>query len=56
MLSDRKKNLYLIDNRVDKFSSPRHNQNKCLTDAQNMEILDAYYELKRLKKDPRSKF
>jgi len=54
ILSDRKKNLYLVENRVDKFSSPRHNQNKCLTEAQNMEILMAYHEKKWLKKDPRS--
>jgi len=53
ILSNRKKNLYLIDNRVNKFSSPRHNQNKYLTEAQNMEILMVYYEKGWLKKDPK---
>ena len=53
-LRSRRQNLDLITTRVDKFSSPRHNQNKYLTDAQNMEILVAYYELGWLKKDPRN--
>ena len=52
-LRSRRQNLDLINTRVDKFSSPRHNQNKYLTEAQNMEILVAYYELGWLKKDPR---
>ena len=55
-LRSRKQNLELINSRVDKFSSPRHNQNKYLTEAQNMEILIAYYEIGWLKKDPRSQF
>lgn len=52
-LRSRRQNLDLVNSRVDKFSSPRHNQNKYLSDAQNMEILVAYYELGWLKKDPR---
>ena len=52
-LRSRRQNLDLVNTRVDKFSSPRHNQNKYLTDAQNMEILVAYYEMGWLKKDPR---
>ena len=56
MLRSRRQNLDLVNTRVDKFSSPRHNQNKYLTEAQNMEILIAYYEIKWLKKDPRNQF
>ena len=52
-LRSRRQNLDLINTRVDKFSSPMHNQNKYLTDAQNLEILVAYYEIGWLKKDPR---
>jgi len=52
-LRSRKQNLDLVNSRVDKFSSPRHNQNKYLTEAQNMEILMIYYEKQWLKKDPR---
>jgi len=55
-LRRRRQNLDLVNSRVDKFSSPRHNQNKYLTEAQNMEILVAYYEERWLKKDPRSQF
>lgn len=49
----RRQNLDLVNTRVDKFSSPMHNQNKYLTEAQNLEILLAYYEMGWLKKDPR---
>ncbi len=52
-LRSRRQNLDLVNSRVDKFSSPRHNQNKYLTEAQNMEILIAYYENDWLKVDPR---
>jgi len=52
-LRSRRQNIDLVNNRVDKFSSPRHNQNKYLTEAKNMEILLAYYEIGLLKKDPR---
>jgi len=52
-LRNRRQNLDLINTRVDKFSSPRHNQNQYLSDAKNMEILLAYYEFGWLKKDPR---
>ena len=55
-LRSRRQNLDLVDSRVDKFSSPRHNQNKYLTEAQNMEILLAYYEKGWLNKDPRIQF
>ena len=55
-LRSRKQNLDLVNSRVDKFSSPRHNQNKYLSEAKNMEILLAYYEIGWLKKDPRLKF
>jgi len=48
--------LDLVNSRVDKFSSPRHNQNKYLSEAKNLEILIAYYEMGWLKKDPRSQF
>ena len=54
VLRSRRQNLDLVNSRVDKFSSPRHNQNKCLTEAQNKEILIAYYENRWLKKDPRN--
>lgn len=56
MLRSRRQNLDLVNTRVDKFSSPRHNQNKYLSEAKNMEILLAYYEIGWLKKDPRSQF
>ena len=49
----RRQNIDLVNSRVDKFSSPMHNQNKCLSEAKNMEILLAYYEIGWLKKDPR---
>jgi hypothetical protein len=52
-LRSRRQNLELIESRVDKFSSPMHNQNKYLSEAKNMEILLAYYEMGWLKKDPR---
>ena len=52
-LRSRRQNLDLVNTRVDKFSSPRHNQNKYLSEAQNMEILIAYYEIGWLKRDPR---
>ena len=52
-LRSRRQNLDLINTRVDKFSSPMHNQNKYLSEAKNMEILLAYYEMGWLKKDPR---
>ena len=52
----RRQNLDLINSRVDKFSSPVHNQNKYLSEAKNMEILLAYYENKWLKKDPRNQY
>jgi hypothetical protein len=53
-LRSRRQNLDLVNSRVDRFSSPRHNQNKYLTEAQNMEILIAYYERGWLKTDPRN--
>ena len=56
MLRSRRQNLDLVNTRVDKFSSPRHNQNKHLSEAQNMEILLAYYEIGWLKKDPRNQY
>ncbi len=52
-LRSRRQNLEVVNSRVDKFSSPRHNQNKYLSEAQNMEILIAYYEIGWLKRDPR---
>lgn len=52
-LRSRRQNLDLVNSRVDKFSSPMHNQNKYLSEAKNMEILLAYYEMGFLKKDPR---
>lgn len=52
-LRNRRQNLDLVNTRVDKFSSPRHNQNKYLSEDKNMEILLAYYEMGWLKKDPR---
>ena len=52
-LRSRRQNLELVNSRVYKFSSPMHNQNKYLTEAQNMEILIAYFEIGWLKKDPR---
>ena len=55
-LRSRRQNINLVDSRVDKFSSPKHNQNKHLTGTQNMEILIAYYEMGWLKKDPRIQF
>ena len=55
-LRSRRQNLDLINTRVDKFSSPRHNQNKYLSEAKNMEILLAYYEIGWLKKDPRIEY
>jgi len=55
-LRSRRQILDLINSKVDKFSSPMHNQNKYLSDAKNMEILTAYYEMGLLKKDPRIQF
>ena len=55
-LRSRRQNLELVNSRVDKFSSPMHNQNKYLSEAKNMEILLAYYEMGLLKKDPRSQY
>ena len=55
-LRSRRQNIDLVNSRVDKFSSPMHNQNKNLSEAKNMEILLAYYEMGWLKKDPRSQF
>jgi hypothetical protein len=55
-LRSRRQNLDLVNSRVDKFSSPMHNQNKYLTEAQNQEILIAYYEIGWLKKDPRTSY
>ena len=55
-LRSRRQNLELVNSRVDKFSSPMHNQNKYLSEAKNMEILIAYYEIGWLKKDPRNQF
>ena len=52
-LRSRRQNLELVNSRVDKFSSPMHNQNKYLSEAKNLEILLAYYEMGLLKKDPR---
>jgi len=52
-LRRRRQNLDLVNSRVDKFDSPKHNQNKYLTEAQNMEILIAYYKNGLLKVDPR---
>ena len=52
-LRSRRQNLELVNSRVNKFSSPMHNQNKYLSETQNMEILLAYYEMGWLKKDPR---
>jgi hypothetical protein len=52
-LRSRRQNLDLVNSRVDKFNSPRHNQNKYLSEAKNLEILIAYYEMGWLKKDPR---
>jgi len=56
MLRSRRQNLDLVNTRVDKFSSPRHNQNKYLSEAKNMEILLAYYEIGWLKQDPRIQY
>ena len=55
-LRSRRQNLDLVNTRVDKFSSPKNNQNKYLSEAKNLEILIAYYEMGWLKKDPRSQF
>ena len=55
-LRSRRQNLDLVNSRVDKFSSPMHNQNKFLSEAKNMEILLAYYEMGWLKKDPRIEY
>ena len=55
-LRSRRQNLELVNSRVDKFSSPKNNQNKYLSEAKNLEILIAYYEMGWLKKDPRSQF
>lgn len=55
-LRSRRQNLDLLNTRVDRFSSPIHNQNEYLSGAKNMEILIAYYEMGWLKKDPRSQF
>ncbi len=52
----RRQNIDLVNSRVDKFSSPMHNQNKYLSEAKNMEILLAYYEMGWLKKDPRIEY
>ena len=55
-LRSRRQNLELVISRVDKFSSPMHNQNKYLSEAKNMEILLAYYEMGWLKHDPRIQY
>ena len=55
-LRSRRQNLELVNSRVDKFSSPMHNQNKYLSEAKNMEILLAYYEMGLLKVDPRIQY
>ena len=55
-LRSRRQNLDLVNTRVDKFSSPRHNQNTYLSEDKNMEILLAYYEMGWLKKDPRIQY
>ena len=55
-LRSRRQNIDLVNSRVDKFSSPMHNQNKYLSEAKNMEILLAYYEIGWLKKDPRIEY
>ena len=55
-LRSRRQNIELVNSRVDKFSSPMHNQNKYLSEAKNMEILLAYYEMGWLKKDPRIEY
>ena len=55
-LRGRRQNLDLVNSRVDKFSSPLLNQNKCLSEDQNMEILVAYYEMGWLKNDPRVQY
>ena len=55
-LRSRRQNLDLVNTRVDKFSSPMLNQNKYLSEAKNMEILLAYYEIGWLKKDPRIEY
>jgi hypothetical protein len=55
-LRSRRQNLELVNIRVDKFISPMHNQNKYLSEAKNMEILLAYYEIGWLKKDPRIEY
>jgi len=47
-LRKRRQNLDLINRRVDKFSSPKHNQNKYLNQDRNNEILIAYKEFNRL--------
>ncbi len=56
VLRQRRQNLDLVQSRVDKSSSPMHNQNKYLTEERNIEILAAYYELGWLKKDPRIQY
>lgn len=55
-LRSRRQNLELVESRVDKFSSPMHNQNRYLSEDKNMEILLAYYEIGWLKKDPRVQY
>ena len=55
-LRNRRQNIELVNSRVDKFSSPRHNQNKYLSEDKNMEILVAYYEMGLLKEDPRIQY
>lgn len=55
-LRSRRQNLDLINSRVDKFSSPMHNQNRYLSEDKNMEILLAYYKMGWLKKDPRVQY
>ena len=55
-LRSRRQNLNLVNSRVDKFSSPMHNQNRYLSEDKNMEILLAYYKMGWLKKDPRVQY
>jgi protein-arginine kinase activator protein McsA len=55
-LRSRKQNLELVNSRVNKFSSPIHNQNRYLSEAKNLEILVAYYEMGWLKRDPRIEY
>lgn len=55
-LRSRRQNIDLVNSRVDKFSSPIHNQNKYLSQHRNQEILQAYFDLGFIQKDPKLKF